>query len=372
MSANTTAEPFNLERYLSNGVENIVKNLIKTSAFHPRESLFMAQYALASKKATELRRAAEERGEHVPPFLIASITSLCNLHCAGCYARSLETCVDGEPVEQMQAEEWAHVFAQARELGIGFILLAGGEPMVRRDIIEKAAEYPEILFPVFTNGTMLTGDYLDLFERHRNLVPILSIEGGEEKTDSRRGAGVYRKVQGIMEQMRGRRIAFGASITVTSQNQSEVTSDEFVREMAETGCKAIIYVEFVPTNEAMKSLALNDEERAALAERLAEIRRKDDSMLLISFPGDEKSSGGCLAAGRGFFHINSHGGAEPCPFSPYSDINVREHSLQEVMNSGLFQSLREEGVLMEEHDGGCVLYQRRQQVEALLASSASK
>ena len=366
MSANTT-EPFDLERYLSNGVENIVKNLIKSSAFHPRESLFMAQYAIASKKATSLRRAAEERGEHVPPFLIASITSMCNLHCAGCYARSLETCVDGEPVHQMQADDWGRVFAEAREIGIGFILLAGGEPMVRRDVIEKAAEYPEILFPVFTNGTMLTGDYLDFFEQHRNLVPILSIEGGEEKTDSRRGAGVYRKVQGIMEQMRERRIAFGASITVTTENQSEVTSDEFVHSMAETGCKAIIYVEFVPTNEVMKFLALDDDKRAALADRLAGIRRSDDSMLLISFPGDEKSSGGCLAAGRGFFHINSHGGAEPCPFSPYSDINVRDHSLREVMNSGLFQSLREEGVLMEEHDGGCVLYQRRQQVEELLA-----
>ena len=366
MAANVVSETFDLERYLSAGVENIVKNLVKFSAFHPRESLFMAQYALAGKKATALRRAAEERGEHVPPFLIASITSLCNLHCAGCYARSLETCVDGEPVEQMSAQDWGSVFAQAREMGVGFILLAGGEPMVRRDVMEKAAQFPEILFPVFTNGTMLTGDYLDLFDRHRNLVPVLSIEGGQQKTDERRGAGIYKWVQDAMAKMREKRIAFGASVTVTSENMNEVVSREFVNSLGEDGCKAVIYVEFVPTNENLKHLALEDADREELSERLKALRQEDDSILLISFPGDEKSSGGCLAAGRGFFHINSHGGAEPCPFSPYSDINVKDHTLREVMDSKLFRSLREEGILMEEHDGGCVLYQRKEQVEALL------
>ncbi|MDE7298924.1 MAG: radical SAM protein, partial [Lachnospiraceae bacterium] len=84
-------------------------------------------------------------------------------------------------------------------------------------------------------------------------------------------------------------------------------------------------------------------------------------------PGDEKSSGGCIAAGRGFFHINSHGGAEPCPFSPYSDINVRDTSLREALKSKLFIALRDGDVLVDDHVGGCVLYEKREQVEGLLA-----
>jgi MoaA/NifB/PqqE/SkfB family radical SAM enzyme len=62
-------------------------------------------------------------------------------------------------------------------------------------------------------------------------------------------------------------------------------------------------------------------------------------MIFISFPGDEKTSGGCLAAGRGFFHINSHGGAEPCPASPYSDINVRDSSLLDLQSVSLLKIL---------------------------------
>jgi MoaA/NifB/PqqE/SkfB family radical SAM enzyme len=72
-----------------------------------------------------------------------------------------------------------------------------------------------------------------------------------------------------------------------------------------------------------------------------------------------------MAAGREFFHINSHGGAEPCPFSPYSDVNVRDTSLKDAIRSHLFETLREEGVLQGEHEGGCVLYTRRAQVEKI-------
>ncbi len=103
-------------------------------------------------------------------------------------------------------------------------------------------------------------------------------------------------------------------------------------------------------------------------ERLSDIRMNHDEMVFISFPGDEKSSGGCLAAGRGFFHINSHGGAEPCPFSPYSDINVRDTSLREALHSRLFEKLISQDVLMEDHAGGCVLFEKKEQVEAFLRS----
>ena len=357
---------FDLEQYLTKGVEKVVKDLLRTAAFHPREALFMAQYAAASLRASRRREELAGQGEHVPPFLIASITSLCNLHCAGCYARSLESCVDGEPVRQMSGEDWGKIFAEARDLGVSFILLAGGEPMVRRDVIAQAAEVPEILFPIFTNGTLLGEEMFELLQEHRNLIPILSIEGGAGKTDARRGAGVAKRVEAAMARLKEERLAFGVSITVTSRNLDEVTSPDFLEALAEKGCKGAIFVEFVPTAHDMADLALNDDEREWLTVRLSELREREGQMLLISFPGDEKSSGGCLAAGRGFFHINSQGGAEPCPFSPYSDSSVLELGLRGALRSQLFTSLRNGDILMDEHEGGCVLFQKREQVEALL------
>ena len=129
-------------------------------------------------------------------------------------------------------------------------------------------------------------------------------------------------------------------------------------------------MEFVPVTEESRELAPGDAEREYLKAELKRMRQELPEMVYVSFPGDEKSSGGCVAAGRGFFHINSHGGAEPCPFSPYSDTNVRDTSLKEALNSGLFRALQDNGHLMEEdHAGGCVLNEKRELVESLLALS---
>ena len=113
-------------------------------------------------------------------------------------------------------------------------------------------------------------------------------------------------------------------------------------------------------------LAPGDDERKQLFGRIGELRQKYTDMLFMSFPGDEKESGGCLAAGRGFFHINSHGGAEPCPASPYSDINVKDTTVLEALESNFFKSLRDNGLLMSHNDGGCVLFEHEKEVQKLL------
>ena len=362
---------FDLGAYLTGGVEKIVKGAVKATLTDPRESAFIAKFALASQEASRRRAKASAEGENIPPFLIASITSSCNLHCAGCYSRHNHACTDQAPVDQLTGSDWENIFAEAKELGISFILLAGGEPLLRRDVIEAAENHPEIMFPVFTNGTLLNDGYIDLFDKKRNLLPVLSIEGRQETTDERRGVGVYAGVKTAMGRIQKNHLIFGASVTVTTANLREVTGKAFLDELRDSGCKAVIYVEFVPVTEESRDLAPGDTERDYLRDRLAAIREEYPETVFISFPGDEKSSGGCLAAGRGFFHINSHGGAEPCPFSPYSDINVKNTSLRQALRSPLFTALREQNVLMEDHSGGCVLFEHRETVEALLAQGAA-
>ena len=357
---------FDLQAYMTRGVERLVVDALRATLRDPRGSAYLARFAAASRRASRKRAEAEKRGEHVPPFLIASITSQCNLHCAGCYSRCNHATTDEAPVRQLTGEEWQAIFEEADELGISFILLAGGEPLLRRDVVEAAGTKPGILFPIFTNGTFMDEACFRLLDRCRNLVPILSIEGGREVTDARRGKGVHALQLANMEELKRRGLLFGASVTVTTENLREVTSGTFLDSLESRGCKAVIYVEFVPVTEESAHLAPGEAERKALAEALLRLRRERAEMVYVSFPGDEKSSGGCLAAGRGFFHINSQGGAEPCPFSPYSDVSVRDSSLREALSSPLFRALRAGDLLQDDHAGGCVLYEKRDRVEALL------
>ena len=360
-------ENFNLINYMNNGVRSIVENALKASLKNPRESAFLLKYLKASKKAEKQRMKQERLGSHIPPFLIASISTKCNLFCKGCYARANESCHEKDSEEQLTVNDWNRLFRESEDLGVSFILLAGGEPLMRKDVIRCAGEIPNIIFPIFTNGTMVDSEYLDLFHQKRNLVPILSLEGSATETDQRRGEGVFQQIESTMEQMKNLGLLFGASITVTTENIHTVTEETFLRSLSLAGCKIVFFVEYVPVAPETENLAPTQTEREIMDQRLAALRSQDGGMVLLSFPGDEQYSGGCLAAGRGFFHINADGGAEPCPFSPFSDINVRGHSLLEVLNSKLFRNLHNSGLLNMEHNGGCALFQKESEIREMIS-----
>jgi MoaA/NifB/PqqE/SkfB family radical SAM enzyme len=89
--------------------------------------------------------------------------------------------------------------------------------------------------------------------------------------------------------------------------------------------------------------------------------------LFVALPWDEEEIGGCLSAGRGFVHISAEGNVEPCPFVPYSDINIKNISLKEALQSKMLRTIRENHAQLEETHG-CALWERREWVEHLASS----
>ena len=357
---------FNLVEYMNRSIGELVRNALRSCLKNPREAAFILRYINAAEKASQTREKFEKQGVHVPPFLIASITSTCNLFCKGCYARENKICAEGIEKAQLPGERWTQIFREAEEIGVSFILLAGGEPFMRPDIIERAAEVRSILFPVFTNGVLINEEKTNWLDSHRNIVPVLSMEGGREQTDGRRGSGTYEKLKSVMHLMKEKQIFYGASITVTTENVAEATGEDFIGDLIANGCKILFYVEYVPVSKESGSLAPTEKERAYLESAINLLREKHNEILFLSFPGDEKSTGGCLAAGRGFFHISPEGNAEPCPFSPYSDTNLLDKGLLEALDSPLFLKLNHSGIMNLEHAGGCALFSRKEQVTGLL------
>ena len=127
------------------------------------------------------------------------------------------------------------LFDEARELGISFAVLAGGEPLVRPEILDITQQHPEIISLMFTNGTLIDDAMLDRFQAQRNLVPVLSIEGYEEDTDGRRGQGVYEYLQTVIPKLQERDIFYAVSMTVTRSNYATVTGEPFVEKLVGPG-----------------------------------------------------------------------------------------------------------------------------------------
>lgn len=314
------------------------------------------------------RAKYEDQGIYIPPWLMASINFKCNLRCTGCYARAIEACGEGSFPEELTCEDWDRIFAEASELGIAVVHILGGEPFMRTEVLEIAAKYTNIIFLIFTNGTLIDAQFMD---KYPNLVPLISIEGDSAATDERRGKGVAKRQDEIMESLRVNDIFFGISITATTVNLKQVTDPVFINSLREKGCGYVYYVEYIPKEEGTEALALNKEENARLAIAVKSLNEQFDDMYIYAFQGFEANLGGCVGAGRVFFHISASGGAEPCPFSPYSGVNMRDHTILEALESRFLCEVRD---LIEngKEENGCTLHIRRHELDEMQTRDQSK
>jgi MoaA/NifB/PqqE/SkfB family radical SAM enzyme len=168
-----------------------------------------------------------------------------------------------------------------------------------------------------------------------------------------------------MKAMNKDKIFFGASLTITRENFDILTDIGFVEYMLSLGCGMLLFVEYVPAKEGTEDLILTEKQNASLKKILASYRKKYPA-IFVGFPGDEDMFGGCLAASRGFVHISPGGNLEPCPFAPYSDVNVSELSLKEALKSGLLATIRDNHEELKETKGGCALWEKREWVRSLV------
>ena len=109
--------------------------------------------------------------------------------------------------------------------------------------------------------------------------------------------------------------------------------------MIENGSKFAFYFNYMPVGHgADKELIPTPDQREYMYRWLRKMRngKTGKPMFVMDFQDDGEYVGGCIAAGRNYFHINSAGDIEPCVFIHYSDTNIRTHTLLEALKSPLF------------------------------------
>jgi len=350
-----------LSDLLNSSIYGLIKDAFGIAVKNPQLAASIMRMLNHQKKNEKLRQHWMEKGVQVPPFMIVSVTSQCNLRCAGCYEKAHARAAQ----PNMSTERLTSLLNEARDLGVTFVLIAGGEPLTRKDLLPILCGFPELIFPVFTNGVLIDDATLALFEKNPHLVPILSLEGQTCETDSRRGKGMYDRVLETIAALHQRQIFFGTSITITQSNYDLVTSPSYIQQLIKSGCSAFFFVEYIPVESGTENWILTEEQNKKLHSILDSYRKKYPA-LFIGFPGDEEQFGGCLSAGRGFVHISAGGNVEPCPFAPYSDVSIESQSLADALQSELLRKIRDNQEELHETKGGCALWEKREWVRSLL------
>lgn len=301
---------------------------------------------LRVQKSIEFRK---NHGYNTPAFLVISPTKACNLRCEGCYADS------DENVQTLDWDLVDKIIKDALEIwGTQFIVISGGEPMAYhsqgKNILDLVENNPGIFFMIYTNGTLIDDEVAERMARLGNIIPAISLEGWREKTDARRGEGVFDQVMAAMDRLFQAGVLYGVSLTATRHNAEEILSDDFIEFLFNEKHAVIGWIfQYMPIGRSFTF-----EMMPTPAQRLEMWRQswklvREKKVFLADFWNHGTIVDGCLSAGGhdngGYFYIEWNGNVTPCVFVPYSPVNVKDiysngGNIMDIYTDPFFQDIR--------------------------------
>ncbi len=239
-------------------------------------------------------------------------------------------------------------------MGRKILVISGGEPLAYRSegkgLLDAAEKHPDVLFMFYTNGTLIDEKTAQRIAALGNVTSAISVEGWHERTDERRGVGVFDKILAAMEQLRKAGVFFGISLTATRHNVEEILSEEFIDYFFEQQGAFYGWIfQYMPIGRSFTlDLMPTPEQRLWMWKRSWEIVKKR-KIFLADFWNHGTLSNGCIAGGRarggGYLYIDWNGHVSPCVFVPYSPVNVKDiyaqgGTLNDVWANPFFADIR--------------------------------
>jgi radical SAM protein with 4Fe4S-binding SPASM domain len=160
------------------------------------------------------------------------LTTRCNLCCRMCYVRHLGGDMSRRSKE-LTAGEWLDLARQAKDAGMVFLLLTGGEVFLRRDFFEIYEPLTRMGFvlTLFTNGTLISNEIAERLAQAPPSRTEITLYGAT--------AATYESITGVpgsfaaccsgIEALVSRRVPLGLKSTITRDNVNDL---EAMRQMA--------------------------------------------------------------------------------------------------------------------------------------------
>lgn len=175
------------------------------------------------------RRAAIDRQPANGSF---ELTSRCNLSCRMCYIRHPASDVT-RMANELPASSWLELARQAKDNGMVFLLLTGGEVFLRRDFFEiyEPLTRMALVLTLFTNGTLITKEIAERLAQAPPSRTEITLYGATAATyEAITGVpGSYAACCAGIEALVSHHVPLGLKTTITRHNVHEL---ETMRQMA--------------------------------------------------------------------------------------------------------------------------------------------
>jgi MoaA/NifB/PqqE/SkfB family radical SAM enzyme len=266
-----------------------------------------------------------------PSHAQIGLTNACPQRCGYCYNRDRR----GEPMSK------AHILAairDLRDLGVFWLGLTGGEPLLNKDIVEiTAAASPGMAVKLFTTGLGLTPE-LAASLRDAGLFSVsISLDHWREDVhDAGRGyPGAFRAALRAIETARAAGgLHVGVSAVLSPAMIRDGEAEAFLAFLAGLGLDEAWLCETKPSGPAFwrpDAVASDSERRSLIA---LQDRWNRGRGLTVNYLGHFESGRhfGCNA-GRKMVYVDAFGEVSPCVFTPMSFGNVKKAPLPQIVGA---------------------------------------
>ncbi|MCG8650490.1 MAG: radical SAM protein [Pirellulales bacterium] len=293
-----------------------------------------------------------KKGEFFPPFLYLSVINSCNLRCQGCW---VDVAAKQQRIEVDAANQ---TIAQAKAMGNSFFGILGGEPFMHKDLLKIFAANRDVYFQVFTNGHFITDEVAKELRRLGNVTPLISVEGTEIISDTRRGRdGVYNQTMLGLENALRNKLLVGVCTSVCKTNLDDLVTDQWVNRLIEMGVMYCWYHIYRPVgSESNPQLALSSDEQRRVRQFVVDTRATKPIIVIDAYH-DDAGNALCPAATGFTHHVGPWGDIEPCPVIQLATESIHDdRPLAQTFNESEF--LRDFRALTAQHTRGCVIMER--------------
>jgi 12,18-didecarboxysiroheme deacetylase len=155
------------------------------------------------------------------PVVVWNMTRRCNLKCIHCYSNS----ADIDYPDELTTEEGKKLIDDLAAFGSPVILFSGGEPLIRKDLLELAqyATDKGMRAVISTNGTLITKEIAAKLQKIGLSYVGVSLDGLEKTHDRFRGKkGAFAAAIEGIRNCRDAGIKVGIRFTVNKHNLADV------------------------------------------------------------------------------------------------------------------------------------------------------
>jgi radical SAM protein with 4Fe4S-binding SPASM domain len=340
------------------------KETLKTKVLHHRptaRALVNTARSIAAFGLTTPQRF------YSPLIVVWNFTQACNLTCKHCYQEA-----GHKPLsDELTREQKLNLVDQLADEYVPFLALAGGEPLVSKDlwpVLERCKERG-VHTTVATNGTLLTRETCQrLVDSGVKYVEVSLDSVIAAEHDGFRGLeGAWKRtVEGMRNAASTQGLRCGLAMCVTRLNYHHV--EDMIRLAKDIGCTTFVHFNFIPVGRGREMLAMDitPREREDLIQLLNRHLQEGEISIMSTAPqfgracilygpldglmatahaGKGKGRqakvlsryiGGC-GAGRCYCCVEPNGKVTPCVYMGSSIIgDLKQQSLMEIWKNPRF------------------------------------